>query len=61
MPYNKGSSGGFKMSVDEMMRHDDYEVFAKYLGLDYEDYVELIGDFELSEDEVEVEYALSVF
>ena len=49
------------MSVDEMMRHDDYEVFAKYLGLDYEDYVELIGDFELSEDEVEVEYALSVF
>ena len=32
---------------DEMLLHDDYEDFAKYLGVDYDDYVELLGDFEL--------------
>ena len=45
------------MSADEMKSHDDYEDFASsYLGVEYEDYVELVGDFELYEDE----YALSI-
>ena len=35
------------MSADELVLHKDYE-----------DYVELVGDFELSEDEIE--YALSI-
>lgn len=48
------------MIVDEMKSHDDYESFAKYLGVDYEDYAEMIGDFELCEDEIEIEYALSI-
>jgi len=48
------------MFVDEFVRHDDYEFFASYLGVDYEDYVELIGEFELSEEEIEIEYALSI-
>jgi hypothetical protein len=40
--------------------HDDYEYFAeKYLGIDYDDYVELVNDFELSEGELEVEYEMS--
>jgi hypothetical protein len=48
------------MIDDEMKSHDDYESFAKYLGVDYEDYAEMIGDFELCEDEIEIEYALSI-
>jgi hypothetical protein len=43
-----------------MILHEDYENFAQYLGIDYEDYVELLGDYELNEDELEVEYALSL-
>lgn len=39
------------MSADELVLHKDYEDFASYLGLEYEDYVELVGDFELYEDE----------
>ena len=48
------------MIDDEMKSHDDYESFAKYLGVDYEDYAEMIGDFELCEVEIEIEYALSI-
>ena len=44
------------MSADELVLHKDYEDFASYLGVEYEDYVELVGDFELYEDE----YALSI-
>ncbi len=40
------------MSTDELVLHKDYEDFASsYLGVEYEDYVELMGDFELDEDE----------
>jgi hypothetical protein len=47
------------MSADELVLHKDYEDFASsYLGVEYEDYVELVGDFELDEDEIE--YALSI-
>ena len=39
------------MSTDELVLHKDYEEFASsYLGVEYEDYVELMGDFELDED-----------
>lgn len=40
----------------EMILHDDYEQFAKYLGVDYEDYVELLNDCYYDEDDVEIEY-----
>jgi len=49
------------MIVDEMKSHDDYESFAKYLGVDYEDYAEMIGDFELCENIIDVEYTLVNF
>lgn len=39
---------------DEMLLHDDYEDFAKYLGVDYDDYVELLGDYEFTEGELEM-------
>ena len=38
------------MSADELVLHKDYEDFASYLGLEYEEYVDLVGDFELYED-----------
>ena len=44
------------MSSNELMLHKDYEDFASYLHVEYEDYVELVGDFELDEDE----YAVSI-
>ena len=43
----------------EMTTHDDYEYFANYLGVDYDDYVELIGDFDYGEGEVEYDYELT--
>ena len=46
------------MIDDEMKSHDDYESFASYLGVDYEDYIELVGEVEVGEDEVE--YALTI-
>ncbi len=47
------------MSTDELVLHKDYEEFASsYLGVEYEDYVELLSDFEFDEDEIE--YALSI-
>ena len=49
------------MSADEMKSHDDYESFAKYLGVDYEDYAEMIGDFGLCENIIDVEYTLVNF
>lgn len=46
--------------MKELMLHDDYETFAEnYLGVDYEDYVELLSDFELPEGELEFEYDMS--
>lgn len=44
------------MNDKEMILHDDYENFAKYLGIDYDDYMELLGDYDLYESEVEIEY-----
>ena len=38
---------------------DDYEDFAmNYLGIDLEDYVELIGDYQIKDEEFD--YSLSV-
>ncbi len=44
------------MLEKEMVLHDDYEQFAKYLGVDYEDYVELLNDYYYDENDVEIEY-----
>lgn len=44
--------------VNAFVRHDDYETFASYLGVDYEDYYNLqlgISDDDFDEfDEVEI-------
>jgi hypothetical protein len=45
------------MSVDELVRHDDYEFFASYLGVDYEDFIGLQLGLP-DEDEIEIEYSL---
>ena len=46
--------------LHDLMLHKDYENFAEnYLGIDYDDYVELLGEFELSEGELEFEYEMS--
>ena len=43
---------------DEMVLHDDYETFAeKFLGIDYEEYVELLGGLTDDEDVVELDYS----
>lgn len=45
----------------ELMLHKDYENFAEnYLGIDYEDYVELLSDFDLYEGELELDYEMSL-
>lgn len=31
-----------KLKEQELLKHEDFEHFAKYLGLDYEDYYEFI-------------------
>ena len=54
------SQGGVMISKDELNLHDDYETFASYLGIDYDDYVELLGDFNTDLDEIEIEYSMSV-
>ena len=47
--------------IDTYLLHKDYENFAEnYLGIDYDDYVELLGEFELSEGELELEYEMSL-
>lgn len=48
------------MISDDLMLHDDYEDFAKYLGVDYEDYVELLSEFEVPDYDLEVDYSLSL-
>ena len=41
--------------IDTYLLHDDYEDFAeKYLGIDYDDYIELLNEFELCEGELEI-------
>lgn len=45
---------------NELMLHDDYESFAEnYLGIDYEDYVEMLGEVELPDDEFITDYGMN--
>lgn len=45
---------------NDLMLHEDYENFAEnYLGVDYEDYIELLSDFEFPEGELKLEYSMS--
>jgi len=37
----------------DLRLHDDYENFAKYLGIDYEDYYETVVDFFVPEEDFE--------
>ena len=42
------------MMTDELMVFNDYRDFAEtYLGIDLEDYLELLDDYELTEDGLE--------
>ena len=46
--------------IDTCVLHDDYENFAqKFLGIEYEDYLNLQLGFP-DEDETEIEYPLGV-
>ena len=50
------SQGSFPMK-DEMILHDDYETFAeKFLGIDYDEYVELLSGITDEEEYVDVDY-----
>jgi len=42
--------------MTDLVLHDDYENFAFYLGVDYEDYVNLQYGLQDDEDELEIEY-----
>jgi hypothetical protein len=44
--------------IDTCRLHDDLEYFAEYLGVDYDDYYELIYNLP-DEDDVEVEVSLT--
>ena len=47
--------------IDTCILHDDYETFAKFLGVDYDDYYELIYSLPDEDDEViEIEYSVCV-
>jgi hypothetical protein len=51
---SKSNSRGFIMLTErDLKSHDDYENFAKYLGIDYEDYCELVLDGVPDEEEFE--------
>lgn len=45
--------------IDTCVLHDDYENFAKYLGVDYDDYVSLQLGLP-DEDEIEIEYPVGI-
>jgi hypothetical protein len=48
------------MYCNELMLHTDYQSFAEnYLGIDYEDYVELLSEIELPDDEFDIENGLN--
>jgi len=48
---SKFNSRGFVMLTErDLKSHDDYENFAKYLGIDYEDYCELVLNLRPEED-----------
>jgi hypothetical protein len=52
---SKSKSRGFIMLTErDLKSHDDYENFAKYLGIDYEDYCEMVLGVVLDEDEFEL-------
>jgi hypothetical protein len=38
------------ITEEELLSHDDYENFASHLGIDYEDYYNMIWGKDLNED-----------
>lgn len=51
---SKFKSRDFIMLTERDLRsHDDYENFAKYLGIDYEDYYEMVVDLFVPEEDFE--------
>lgn len=49
---SKSNSRGFIMLTErDLKSHDDYEDFAKYLGIDYEDYYEMVVGVRDEEEE----------
>jgi hypothetical protein len=52
---SKSKSRGFIMLTErDFKSHDDYEHFAKYLGIDYEDYYEMVLDIVPEENDLEL-------
>jgi hypothetical protein len=52
---SKSKSRGFIMLTErDLKSHDDYEDFAKYLGIDYEDFCNLTLNDSPDEDDLEL-------
>jgi len=52
---SKSKSRGFIMLTErDLKSHDDYESFAKYLGIDYEDFCNLTLNDSSDEDDLEL-------
>jgi len=48
------------MFTDDLMLQDDYINFAeRYLGIDYEDYIQMMNDVEQCLEDKETEYQLA--
>jgi hypothetical protein len=48
------------MFTDDLMLQDDYINFAeRYLGIDYEDYIQMMNDVEQFLEDKETEYQLA--
>ena len=49
----------FIIKMTDLILHDDYEGFANYLGVDYDDYVNLELGLQDDEDGIEIEYSIN--
>lgn len=48
------------LAMTDLILHDDYEGFANYLGVDYDDYVNLELGLQDDEDGIEIEYSVAI-
>ena len=49
------------LAMTDLILHDDYETFAtRYLGIDYDDYVNLELGLQDDEDGIEIEYSIAI-
>lgn len=44
------------ITKEELISHDDYECFANHLGIDYEDYYNMVWGADLNEDLIPITF-----